>query len=239
MFPTVNAASAVKGSQGSGSRGEAKSFPTGIFLAENGVVDDVGGECMRNLMFVITVVCALATFVTGGSAMETLEKATFGGGCFWCVEAVFERMEGVRTVVSGYAGGSVQNPTYDEVCAGTTGHAEVVQITFDPAVVAYEELLETFWQAHDPTTPNRQGADVGSQYRSVIFTQSEAQREAAEKSRSALAKRTEEPIVTEIAPLQQFFEAEEYHQDYFRNNPNAPYCVFVIQPKLRKLEKTR
>jgi peptide-methionine (S)-S-oxide reductase len=194
---------------------------------------------MRIIKNVFVAVCALATFQSGGPAMEVREKATFGGGCFWCVEAVFEHLEGVHSVVSGYAGGSNQNPTYEEVCSGTTGHAEVVQITYDPGTVSYEELLDTFWQAHDPTTPNRQGADIGTQYRSVVFTHSESQQEAAEKSRDELAKRFEEPVVTEIVPLKQFFKAEEYHQDYFQNNPNAPYCVFVIQPKLRKLEKTR
>ena len=191
------------------------------------------------MKYIFIVLIAQATVLTGGSAVEKLEKATLGGGCFWCVEAVFERMEGVRSVVSGYAGGSRENPTYEEVCSGTTGHAEVVQITFDPESVSYEELLETFWQAHDPTTPNRQGADVGTQYRSVIFTHSEAQRAAAEASRNEIAKKFERPIVTEIAPLERFYEAEEYHQDYFEKNPNAPYCVFVIQPKLRKLEKNQ
>jgi peptide-methionine (S)-S-oxide reductase len=191
---------------------------------------------MRNLF---VVVFAQATFLSGGLSMENLEKATFGGGCFWCVEAVFEELEGVRSVVSGYAGGSNENPTYEEVCSGTTGHAEVVQITFDPGTVSYEELLDTFWRAHDPTTLNRQGADMGTQYRSVVFTHSEVQREAAERSKNELTKKFEEPIVTEIVPLEQFYVAEEYHQDYFRNNPNAAYCVFVIQPKLRKLEKTR
>jgi peptide-methionine (S)-S-oxide reductase len=194
---------------------------------------------MRIIKNVFVAVCALATFQSGGPAMEVREKATFGGGCFWCVEAVFEHLEGVHSVVSGYAGGSNQNPTYEEVSTGTTGHAEVVQITYDPETISYEELLDTFWQAHDPTTPNRQGADIGTQYRSVVFTHSEAQQEAAEKSRDELAKRFEEPVVTEIVPLKQFFKAEEYHQDYFQNNPNAPYCVFVIQPKLRKLQKTR
>jgi len=171
--------------------------------------------------------------------MENVENATLGGGCFWCVEAVLERLEGVRSVVSGYAGGASENPTYEEVCSGTTGHAEVVQVTFDPGIISYEKLLDAFWQAHDPTTLNRQGADVGTQYRSVIFTHSEAQREAAERSRNELATRLDRPVVTEIAPLERFYEAEEYHQDYFRKNPNASYCVFVIQPKLRKLEKSR
>ena len=171
--------------------------------------------------------------------MENLEKATFGGGCFWCVEAVFERLDGVHSVVSGYAGGAGVNPTYEEVCSGTTGHAEAVQITFDPMTVTYGELLERFWQAHDPTTPDGQGADVGTQYRSIILYHSEAQREAAEQSKDEVSKRFDRPVVTEIAPLERFYEAEAYHQDYFRNNPDVPYCVFVIQPKLRKLEKSQ
>ncbi len=191
---------------------------------------------MRNLFIVLF---AQAALFSGGVAMEDVEKATLGGGCFWCLEAVLDRLEGVRSVVSGYAGGSSKNPTYEEVCSGTTGHAEVVQVTFDPGIISYEKLLDAFWQAHDPTTLNRQGADVGTQYRSVIFTHSEAQREAAERSRNELAKRFDRPVVTEITPLERFYEAEEYHQDYFRKNPNAPYCVFVIQPKLRKLEKSR
>jgi len=168
--------------------------------------------------------------------MNTLEKATFGGGCFWCVEAVFERVEGVHAVVSGYAGGTKENPTYEEVCTGRTGHAEVVQISFDPAKVTYEQLLDLFWNAHDPTTLNRQGADVGTQYRSVIFTHSEVQRAAAERSKNEAQKQFSAPIVTEIAPLTKFYEAENYHQDYFANNRTAAYCTFVIAPKLKKLE---
>jgi len=168
--------------------------------------------------------------------MNTLEKATFGGGCFWCVEAVFERVEGVHAVVSGYAGGTEENPTYERVCTGKTGHAEVVQISFDPAKVTYEQLLDLFWSAHDPTTVNRQGADVGTQYRSVIFTHSEVQHAAAERSKKEAQKRFTSQVVTEIAPLTRFYEAEKYHQDYFDNNRNAAYCTFVIAPKLKKLE---
>lgn len=171
-----------------------------------------------------------------GASMNQFEKATFGGGCFWCVEAVFERVEGVRSAVSGYAGGASANPTYEDVCTGTTGHAEVVQITFDPKKVSYVQLLELFWGAHDPTTLNRQGADVGTQYRSVICTHSQEQRVAAERSRSEAQKDFDAPIVTEIKPLTTFYAAEKYHQDYFDNNRNAPYCTFVIAPKLKKLE---
>jgi peptide-methionine (S)-S-oxide reductase len=165
------------------------------------------------------------------------ELATYGGGCFWCVEAIFQRLEGVKSVVSGYAGGKRDNPTYEEVCAGTTGHAEVIQIEFDPRKISYEDLLDVFWQAHDPTTLNRQGADVGTQYRSIILYHSDRQKEAAEKSKKAAASQFKNPIVTEIVPLTKFYKAERYHQNYFNNNPSAPYCTYVIRPKLDKLLK--
>ena len=167
--------------------------------------------------------------------MEVLEKATLGAGCFWCVEAVFERLEGVKSVVAGYAGGKTDNPTYEDVCSGRTGHAEVAQVTFDPRVITYEKILDVFWASHDPTTLNRQGADVGDQYRSVIFYADAVQKAAAERSRLGAAGRFSSPVVTAIEPLTKFFAAEEYHQDYFRNNPRAPYCLFVIKPKLEKL----
>lgn len=163
------------------------------------------------------------------------EKATFGAGCFWCVEAVFERLDGVQSVVSGYAGGTKEHPTYEEVCSGRTGHAEVAQITFDPAKVSYEQLLGLFWKSHDPTTLNRQGADVGTQYRSVIFYHDERQKDTAEHSKQHAKSMFADPIVTEIQPLTTFYEAENYHQDYYRNNANAPYCRMVIKPKLEKL----
>lgn len=163
--------------------------------------------------------------------------ATFGGGCFWCTEAIFERVDGVISVTSGYAGGHVPHPTYRQVCTGTTGHAEVVQVEYDPKKVTYEELLEVFWQAHDPTTLNRQGADKGTQYRSIILYHNEAQKRVAERSKAEAQKRFRKPIVTEIVPLKAFYRAEEYHQDYFRNHPNAPYCAFVIRPKVHKFEK--
>ena len=168
--------------------------------------------------------------------MNQVEKATLGAGCFWCVEAVFERLPGVKSVVAGYAGGTKPNPTYKEVCTGTTGHAEVAQITFDPAKISYEKLLEVYWEAHDPTTLNRQGADFGTQYRSVIFYQGENQKIAAEKSKREAQKKFTDPIVTELKPLTHFYEAENYHQDYYNSNPNAPYCRFVIKPKLEKLK---
>ncbi|MCX6929727.1 MAG: peptide-methionine (S)-S-oxide reductase MsrA [Verrucomicrobia bacterium] len=166
-----------------------------------------------------------------------LEIATLGGGCFWCTEAVFQMLPGVKSVKSGYAGGTKVNPTYKEVCAGNTGHAEVIQIQFDPKEVSYEKLLETFWEAHDPTTLNRQGADSGTQYRSIILFSSEAQKAAAVKSRVAAQKQLGKPIVTEIVPLKHFYPAEDYHQDYYRDNPNQPYCQVVIRPKVEKFEK--
>jgi peptide-methionine (S)-S-oxide reductase len=164
------------------------------------------------------------------------ELATLGGGCFWCVEAVFEKRDGVKSVTSGYAGGQTDKPTYKAVCSGATGHAEVVQIEFDPEKISYERLLEIFWQAHDPTTLNRQGADAGTQYRSIILHHNAAQKEAAEKSKQTAQWQFTEPIVTQIAPLTKFFPAEDYHQDYFRRNPQAPYCAVVIRPKLEKLK---
>ena len=163
--------------------------------------------------------------------------AIFGGGCFWCLEAVFSREPGVRAVTSGYAGGHVPAPSYEQVCAGATGHAEVVRVEYDPAAVSYERLLALFWDAHDPTQLNRQGADVGTQYRSVVFCSSEEQRRAAERSRQDLERsgRFTRPIVTEIATSAPFYEAEPYHQDFFRQNARAPYCQMVIRSKLAKL----
>ncbi|MBS1202632.1 MAG: peptide-methionine (S)-S-oxide reductase [Chromatiaceae bacterium] len=167
----------------------------------------------------------------------TIETATLGGGCFWCVEAAYLGLKGVRSVVSGYAGGSIENPSYRQVCAGTTGHAEVVQVTFDPGLIDFRTVLEVFFTIHDPTTPNRQGADVGTQYRSVIFYHSDAQRETAERLVAELAADGvwPDPIVTEIAPAPVFYPAEEYHQDYYRRNPDQGYCQAVISPKLAKL----
>ena len=165
------------------------------------------------------------------------EFAVLGGGCFWCMEAVFEHVPGVKSVVSGYAGGHTRNPSYEEVCTDMTGHAEVVRIEFDPAVVSYGHLLDVFWNAHDPTTPDRQGADQGTQYRSVILFADEAQKAAAEKSKAAAQARYSDRIVTEIVPLKEFFPAEEYHQHYFAKNPTAGYCRLVIKPKVSKLQK--
>jgi peptide-methionine (S)-S-oxide reductase len=165
------------------------------------------------------------------------EFATLGGGCFWCLDAVFQRIPGVIAITSGYAGGSTENPTYQQVCTGATGHAEVVQISYDPARLSYEKLLDFFWDAHDPTTPNRQGADEGPQYRSIILYSSEAQKAAAEKSKAQAQKKFTSPIVTEIVPLKKFFKAEDYHQDYYDHNPGQPYCRVVIRPKVEKIEQ--
>ncbi len=166
---------------------------------------------------------------------SSLEIASFGAGCFWCVEAVFENLDGVTAVESGYMGGAVKDPTYREVCTGTTGHAEITQIHFDPAVIQYETLLDWLWRSHNPTTLNRQGADRGTQYRSAVFYHSEAQRQAAEASKAAAQKDFDQPIVTEITAASVFYKAEDYHQDYYRLNKSAPYCQMVIRPKLKKL----
>jgi peptide-methionine (S)-S-oxide reductase len=167
-----------------------------------------------------------------------LERATFGGGCFWCLEAVYERIPGVKSVVSGYAGGTVPRPTYEMVSSGLTGHAEVVQLTYDPEVAPYEKLLKVFWACHDPTTLNRQGPDFGTQYRSIILYHSEDQRKAALKSYKEVTEAGvfADPIVTQLEPLKAFYSAEGYHQDYYRRNRSAPYCQAQIVPKLRKLK---
>ncbi|MGE5647560.1 MAG: peptide-methionine (S)-S-oxide reductase MsrA [Acidobacteriota bacterium] len=167
------------------------------------------------------------------------EIATLGGGCFWCMEAVYERMAGVLSVVSGYMGGHTENPTYEDVCTGMTGHVEVVQVAFDPAVASYRDILEVFFATHDPTTRDRQGNDVGSQYRSVIFTHSGQQRAAAEQAIRELndAHVWDNPVVTEIRPATHFYRAEDYHQEYFRNNPQRPYCAYVVAPKVRKFKE--
>jgi peptide-methionine (S)-S-oxide reductase len=167
---------------------------------------------------------------------KPLEIATLGGGCFWCVEAVFERVEGVHNVVSGYAGGHLKNPTYNDVSTGESGHAEVCQIHFDPTVISYDKILDIFWQAHDPTTLNRQGNDRGTQYRSVIYYHNETQKLSAESAIKTAAQLFKDPLTTEVAPLDDFYKAEVYHQDYFANNPNAPYCTFIIDPKIKKLQ---
>jgi len=170
---------------------------------------------------------------------DKLETATFGSGCFWCTEAVFQNLKGVESVVSGYSGGEVPNPTYEAVCSGATGHAEVIQVTYDPAVVSFDELLKVFWQTHDPTTPNQQGHDVGTQYRSAVFYHTDEQRKIAEQYKAQLdsSKAFAKPIVTEITKFKNFYPAEKYHQNYFNLNPSQSYCQFVIRPKVEKFKK--
>ena len=170
---------------------------------------------------------------------ESLQVATFGSGCFWCTEAIFQNLIGVEKVESGYMGGKSKNPTYKEVCSGLSGHAEVIQLTYDPKKVSYDELLEIFWKTHDPTTLNKQGADEGTQYRSVIFYHSDEQKILAEQYKKGLteARAFDRSIVTEITPASPFYKAEDYHQNYYNLNGNAPYCTFVIQPKVEKFKK--
>ena len=173
------------------------------------------------------------------STDQTIDTATFGAGCFWCVEAVFQRLDGVISIKSGYSGGTVKNPSYKEVCNGTTGHAEVCQIVFDKSKISFDELLEVFWKTHDPTTLNRQGNDFGTQYRSVIFYHNEEQKLLAEKYKKQIndEKAYPNPVVTEIVPYTNYYEAEGYHQNYYNQNGNESYCKFVIQPKVEKFEK--
>ncbi len=176
---------------------------------------------------------------TSASTMAKTDTATFGTGCFWCTEAIFQQVEGVIKVTSGYSGGTKENPTYKEVCTGTTGHAECLNIVYDPAKVSFDELLEIFWQVHDPTTLNRQGNDVGTQYRSAIFYHNDEQKAKAEKYKAELDKSGawDNPIVTIIEPFSKFYPAEDYHQNYYNNNPEQGYCQFVIRPKVEKFEK--
>jgi peptide-methionine (S)-S-oxide reductase len=176
-------------------------------------------------------------FLPASKNNSDMEIATLANGCFWCSEAVFSRLKGVKSVAPGYSGGRVENPTYDEVCTGRTGHAEAAQIEFDPDVISFEKLLDVFWHTHDPTTLNRQGNDVGTQYRSAIFYHGEKQREIAEKSKRELENKHvyKDPIVTEIIPFTKFYVAEDYHKKYYEQHQNAPYCRFVIDPKIHKL----
>jgi peptide-methionine (S)-S-oxide reductase len=200
-------------------------------------------KTMNRMIYLLSLT---ALFLSGAAQAQTTimkdvtnqtEIATLGGGCFWCTEAIYQMLPGVKKVSSGYAGGTKENPTYKEVCSGNTGHAEVIQVEFDPKVVSYEKILETFWEAHDPTTLNRQGNDSGTQYRSIILYSTEAQKKAAEKSKAEAQKNFAQPIVTEIVPLKQFYKAEGYHQDYYRSNPNQGYCRAIIRPKVEKFEK--
>lgn len=170
---------------------------------------------------------------------KKMDTATFGNGCFWCTEAIFQQLNGVQKVESGYSGGHVENPTYEQVCEKNTGHVEVCRIVYDPSKITFDELLEVFWQTHDPTTLNRQGNDVGPQYRSVVFYHNEEQRSKAEHYKTELDKSGafDNPIVTAVEPLTNYFPAENYHQNYFKNNPNQPYCYFVVRPKVEKFQK--
>lgn len=171
--------------------------------------------------------------------MENLEKAILGGGCFWCLEAVYQLVEGVTNIRSGYSGGQNPNPTYEEVCSGTTGHAEIVEVTFDTSKLSYKDVLTIFFDIHDPTTLNRQGNDIGSQYRSVIFYLDNTQKTIAEESITQISSKWKNPIVTEIRKLGDFFEAEAYHQDYYRRNPGSSYCYYVVKPKVEKFLKKK
>lgn len=206
---------------------------------------------MRSGIFISVMVllagvsCGQRPTADANNAMTTenktngLQVATFGNGCFWCTEAIFQRLNGVEKVVSGYSGGKVKNPTYKEVCSGLTGHAEVIQITYDPKRISFDELLEVFWKTHDPTTLNRQGADEGTQYRSAVFYHTDEQKQLAEEYKKKLdaSGAFDNPIVTEITPFTAFYPAEDYHQNYFNLNGTQPYCSFVIQPKVEKFEK--
>lgn len=187
----------------------------------------------------LVVIFSLITAMTASAETKSASKhefATFGGGCFWCMEAVFQRAPGIVHSVSGYSGGRTENPTYEEICAHGSGHAEVIQVEFDPAIISYEKALEVFFESHDPTTLNRQGADEGDQYRSVIFCHDGAQQKAAARARITAQSLYPDPIVTEIVPLKKFWRAEDYHQDYFNQHPGQAYCSFVIKPKVKKLQ---
>ncbi|WP_276089712.1 peptide-methionine (S)-S-oxide reductase MsrA [Pedobacter sp. JY14-1] len=194
---------------------------------------------MKKLLIMIMILLSAGTADTADAQSAKLQKATFGNGCFWCTEAIFQRLNGVTAVRSGYEGGSVANPTYKEVCTGTTGHAEVLEITYDPKKISYDELLEVFWKTHDPTTLNRQGNDVGPQYRSVVFYHDDTQKALAEKYKKELNDKNVygKPVVTAVEKAAPFYPAEDYHQNYFNLNGNQPYCRAVIQPKVEKFEK--
>ena len=191
---------------------------------------------MKKIVLMILIVLAFNQVNAQG---KKTEKATFGMGCFWCTEAIFQKLKGVTSVRSGYEGGTLSNPTYEEVCSGATGHAEVLEINYNPAVISYSDLLEVFWKSHDPTTLNRQGADSGTQYRSVIFYHNAEQKALAEKYKAELNKTNAfgKKVVTAIDPAKPFYVAENYHQDYYLKNGNEPYCRLVILPKIQKLEK--
>jgi peptide-methionine (S)-S-oxide reductase len=190
---------------------------------------------LLSALFSFTLTTPMSAEPSPSPSPAKTATATFGGGCFWCLDAVFQYVPGIVKITSGYAGGTVPSPTYEEVCTGRTGHAEVVQITYNPDKVSYNDLLDLFWKAHDPTTLNYQGADHGTQYRSIILTSSPAEAAAAEASKNKVQAQFKDPIVTEIKPLTAFYPAEEYHQDYYSQNKQTPYCRVVIAPKLKKL----
>ncbi len=204
--------------------GAGLSFIFTLFLQASSCTEKTGNALNKNTM---------------ANSLEQTDTITLGAGCFWCVEAVFQQLRGVTSVVSGYSGGHVKNPSYKEVCTGNTGHAEVCQVTWNPAEVSLSEILEVFWKTHDPTTLNRQGADVGTQYRSVIFYHNAEQQQMAADIKSALEKEKiwPNPVVTEIVPFEKFYPAEDYHQEYYFNNTSQPYCTMVITPKLEKFKK--
>lgn len=191
-----------------------------------------------NLRQLLPLGLLLMSLSNPGGAAPSTERVTFGGGCFWCLEAVFEDLKGVSKVTSGYAGGAQPNPTYEQVCNGTTGHAEVVQVEFDPSQLSYKDLMNIFYTMHDPTTLNRQGHDVGTQYRSIVLYETPAQKQQAEAMRQLAQKQHKAPIVTEVVPLEKFYAAETYHQGYYKANTKKPYCSSVIAPKVVKLRKT-
>jgi peptide-methionine (S)-S-oxide reductase len=197
----------------------------------------VAQTSMKRALFTLLLMTTAGLFAEMESKTARTETLVLGGGCFWCTEAAYELVPGVKSVVSGYAGGHVVNPTYKQVCNANTGHAEVVKIEYNPAEVSLSELLDLFWIVHDPTTLNRQGNDEGPQYRSIILYANDAQKAAAEKSKAAAQEKFSRPIVTEIVPLAEFYQAEDYHQDYFRNNPHQGYCQAVIRPKIDKFKK--
>lgn len=191
---------------------------------------------MKRSAFLLTLM-SITTALAADPAPAKTETAIIGGGCFWCVEAQYKMLKGVKSAVSGYANGHVDNPTYKQVCNGDTGHAEVVQIEYDPSIIGFKDLIDLFWLAHDPTTLNRQGNDIGTQYRSCIFYVNDEQKRIAEMSMKEAQKDWADPIVTEIVPLKKFYPAEDYHQDYFANNPNAGYCRVVVSPKVAKFRQ--
>ena len=197
--------------------------------------------CNNNIIpfYLISILFGVILAQTENNIQQNIELATFGAGCFWCVEAVFEGLDGVIDVKAGYAGGDTKNPTYEDICTGTTGHAEVIQIEYNSVIISYGKLLNIFWRSHDPTTLNQQGADLGTQYRSVIFYHNEVQQKISQESMDKVenSEMYVNPIITEILNLNNFYPAEDYHQNYYRVNPNAPYCKVVIKPKLERFNK--